>query len=712
MTRKTRISSVTTGIANLDALLGGGIPKGSMTIVSGTAGSGKTVLCQQICFNNASKEAPCVYFTTLSEPTAKALKYISQFDFFDPAKIGEAVQFIDLGSLLKSGGIQNAAALILDQVKRIQPAFVVIDSFRVFDDLTRSREELRKFGYELAVNLMAWEPTVLFAGEYTDEERATNPLFSIADGLIVTSQGLVDGEQRRLLQVVKLRGAAHDRDVHPFSISPAGIEIYAPRLTLRRTTEQRKLPTTRCLTHISRLDELIGEGLPWGSTLLISGVAGTGKTVASLEFLYRGAVAGERGILFSFEETIDRLFSSARGMGWDLESHVKSGMLELHFIPQPDIRVEEHLLFMDERVQQHKAKRVVIDSVSVFLHRVENPQVARDKAFQLATLVQNAQAVGFLTTDIPYGSDRISRFGVEETVVDGVILLSATSEGMHRQRYIEIYKLRSTFHLQGRHCLIIGPRGIEIYPRYSAEDAQLTAPPPPLGATPRIRSGVPGLDRLIGGGLVERSTTLLSGSTGIGKSTVGLQFALAGASRRRKSLFVSFEERPAQIQRDGEAIGLRVREAVEKGSLELMYLPRSQVRAAQHVTLITERIEALGVRRVVLDGVNHIAEEARSGDELELLLYALVNRFKRMSVTSLLTLEAPSLFSMENATERQLSEIADNLFLLRYRRTPSNLESELTILKSRGNAHDRGTHTVLLREGGLHVERPDPRKTL
>src|SRR5438477_12785968 len=144
-------------------------------------------------------------------------------------------------------------------------------------------------------------------------------------------------------------------------------------------------------------------------------------------------------------------------------------MVEIEFIPQPDIMVEAHLLMMRERVQALGARRVVVDSVSVFLHKIKDPQIAREKTFQLATIVQNAQAVGFFATDIPYGSSQLSRFGVEETVVDGVILLSSTEEGVERRRYLEVYKLRNTAHLRGRHNMLIGPGGVSVFPRYTQE---------------------------------------------------------------------------------------------------------------------------------------------------------------------------------------------------------------------------------------------------
>ena len=125
----------------------------------------------------------------------------------------------------------------------------------------------------------------------------------------------------------------------------------------------------------------------------------------SLEFIYRGALAGEKGILFSFEETDERLRAAAKGLGWDLDREIERGMIEIVFIPQPDIVVEAHLLMMQERIEAMKAKRVVIDSVSVFLHKVMDPQLSREKIFHLCSIVQNAQAVGFFADGHPLRVD-------------------------------------------------------------------------------------------------------------------------------------------------------------------------------------------------------------------------------------------------------------------------------------------------------------------
>jgi circadian clock protein KaiC len=364
--------------------------------------------------------------------------------------------------------------------------------------------------------------------------------------------------------------------------------------------------------------------------------------------------------------------------------------------------VESHLLMMQKRIEAMGAKRVVIDSVSVLLHKVTaDPQFSREKIFHLCSIVQNAQAVGFFPADIPYGSALVSRFGVEETVVDGVIILSSSEEGQERQRYIEVYKLRNTAHLKGRHNMVIGVGGTSIFPRYD-EDPEEKAPPALVVST-RLRSGVPGLDELLHGGLLKRSVTLISGSTGVGKSTLGVQFLLEGGRKREPGLYVTLEEGPEQLIASADALGLPLRAAVAAGAVEILFVSRESLRAGQFLTALADRLQALKACRVVLDSATQMATEPLAQDEFRHVLRKLVVRFKSMDITTMLILEAGSLFSTERVTDLGMSAVADNLLMLRYREAEGRLSPTLTIVKSRGCEHDRGTHAISLGHGGLRV---------
>lgn len=475
MKQNSQDERIQTGVRNLDEVLSGGIPVGNITVLAGTPGSGKTILSQQIAFKNATPKNRVLFFQTLSEPTAKTLRYLANFSFFDPKKLEDgSIEFVDLGEILRSEGIGEAIILLMNHVKRVKPTFVIIDSFKVFADLAKSHEELRKFSYEVAINLMAWECTTLLLGEFNSQDLETNPLFSIADGIISLKHYSSSGEEQRFIQVIKMRGTNHSRDEHTFLISKSDLEVYAPRVTIRRLPmlDRHVLGDgpLRAKIGISNLDSLLGEGIPYGSSILVSGVAGTGKTLLLLEFIYNGATKyGEKGIFFSFEETTERLITNARSMGWDIETEIEKGNIEIIFVAQTDILVEKDLLMIKERVEKLNAKRIAIDSASIFVHKVSDPQIVREKVFQLGTIIQNAQGIGLFATDIPYGSNKISRFGVEETVVDGVILLSSEEIGSKRECFIEIYKLRNTTHVNGKCRINIKKGGIMIIKKVASE---------------------------------------------------------------------------------------------------------------------------------------------------------------------------------------------------------------------------------------------------
>jgi circadian clock protein KaiC len=698
------IPRLETGIPNLDAILHGGLVKGSMTVIAGLPGSGKTTLTQQMCFHHAAQGGRVLFFNTLSEPTAKTLLYLRPFAFFDPKLMDERIRYIDLGMMLRTKGVELTCNVLMEHLKQFKPSMVVIDSFKVFDDLTSSNEELRKFTYELAVRLMAWECTTFLLGEY-NPDRLEHPAFSAIDAIIAIKQRELSGEQQRVLQVVKMRGTSHSRDEHPMVISDAGVAVYAPGITLRRKPSASQGPESvrRLKTGVSRLDELLGEGIPYGSSVIVSGVAGSGKTSLCLDFLYRGARdQGEKGIYFSFEETPERLRATARGLGWELERELDRGRVKIVYIPQPDILVDRHLLEMQRQVEEFGARRVVVDSMSVFLHRINDPRLMRDKVYWLATIVQNLEAVGLFINDTFPGTEQVTRFGVEETVMDGVIVLKWLAEGLERHRYIEVVKLRNTGHAKGRHSMSLGPGGLSIFPRV---DDPLPVPSviTHMPARERVSSGVPRLDELLGGGLLDGSVTLVSGSPGTGKSTLGLHFVLEAARTGKRALYVCLEETPELLLQNAESMGLPLRSALEAGTVELLFLPREHLHAARFLSVVRERISHRTPSRVVLDSASDIESTGEASAPLRQLLFALLLHLRTLGVTSLFTLETHALFLTDAISERGLSPLADNVLMLRYREEAGQLVPMLTVVKTRGSGHDRASHALLLGAGGMRV---------
>jgi circadian clock protein KaiC len=214
---------------------------------------------------------------------------------------------------------------------------------------------------------------------------------------------------------------------------------------------------------------------------------------------------------------------------------------------------------------------------------------------------------------------------------------------------------------------------------------------------------VPGLDELCGGGLLERSTTLVSGSPGIGKSTLALQFLVGGVKRNEPGLYIALEEGPAQLRQTAESLGMSLEQATAKGLVELAYLPRDRARAGQFLTILDDKIRAHKTRRLVLDGLNQIVQAGVTPDDLRQLLHALVVRVKALGVTSMVTLEASTMYSTDLITERGYSPIADNIFLLRYAQALGERRPTLAVVKTRGSAHDEGTYYFGIAKGGIRI---------
>ena len=458
---------ILTGVKNLDAMLGGGLPRDTVTVLAGTPGAGKTTLAQQICFNNATPESRVLIFQTLSEPVAKTMKYMGNFSFFDPKKLGKSVEYVDLGGLLRSKGLANASQMMLKHIKRVSPAFVVIDSFKVFEDLAESKEDLRKFTYEIAIQLMAWEITAFLIGEYNKHSIESSPLFSVVDGIITMTGRANYAAEHRYLRVLKMRGTEHEQNKYPYEIGSNGIEIYSVRNSspsLFKKTEAFK--PIRLKSGISGFDGYIENGFPCPSVNLLLGRTGVGKTIFVLESLCRGAEERkEKGIFFTFEMNEQELYRQASTLGWDLAKLIKRGLIEVVYIPQADINIEKNIEMLQQRITAFGPRRVALDSLNVFLEKLREPHLIRERILQISAIIRSAGALGFLTKDGPSNETGTSRMSSDESAPDGLLLLTLELASESRRRFIEVIKMRNTDHEKGKIPFVIEKTGIKVSPK-------------------------------------------------------------------------------------------------------------------------------------------------------------------------------------------------------------------------------------------------------
>ena len=285
---KVAIERLPTGVARLDDVLGGGVPEYSFNLIAGDPGSGKTTLVHQIIFANATAERPAVYFTILGEPALKMLRYQQQFTFFDMKKVNTAVHFINLSQEAMEKDLSKVLEAIVGHVERLNPALVVVDSFRTLVRATDGAEpgkmHLSEFVQRLAMHLTTWHVTSFLIGEYEEQEMRENPVFTMADGIVVLTQCLDSNSMVRKLRVPKMRGQSPQPGLHSARITEDGVQVY-PRMIKPVEDAQERLPSKLISTGIPGLDDMLGGGTLTGNAMLVAGPAGSGKTTTAIQFI-------------------------------------------------------------------------------------------------------------------------------------------------------------------------------------------------------------------------------------------------------------------------------------------------------------------------------------------------------------------------------------------------------------------------------------------
>src|SRR3954451_18235463 len=295
------------------------------------------------------------------------------------------------------------------------------------------------------------------------------------------------------------------------------------------------IEVARVPSGIEGLDSVTGGGLPRDRVTLVSGTAGSGKTLLAVQFLAEGIQRhGEPGVFVTFEERPDAIARNFRSFGWDVEGWQGDGSwtfvdaspdLEDELLVTGDYDLSSLVLRVRHAVQRSGARRVAIDSTGSLIDQLGNPQVARRALFQIAAEVQRLGVTTVMTAERPDDFGVVSRFGFEEFVADNVVILRNVLSDEKRRRTVEVLKLRGGTHLKGEHLFTIkSGRGMIVVPQEVLNFG--------YGSShERLPAGIPALDAMTHGGFLARSLVLASGPTGVGKSLLATQFVVGGVER-------------------------------------------------------------------------------------------------------------------------------------------------------------------------------------
>jgi circadian clock protein KaiC len=468
-------------------------------------------------------------------------------------------------------------------------------------------------------------------------------------------------------------------------------------------------------TGIEGLDLIFHGGIPRANMILVQGVAGTGKTLMGMEFIYRGiAQYNEPGIIVVFETNPGKLIRDAALFGWKMEELERQNQIKI-ILTSPQVLEAElrspNSLLLDTALAMG-AQRIFIDGIGLLWPALNHgnrlamsgPGSYRELLQQLLEGLQRNSLTAMLSHEVGSLDESLSTLESAGFLADTVIELSRDRRNRLGQRSVEIVKSRGQDYVPGKHTLrITSGTGLQVFRRVQAPVYRNLDQP--TSRAKRSVIGVQALDDLIGGGLFDGSTTMVVGISGAGKTVLATQVLREGAIKEgKRGLLISLDEHPAQIVRNSETLGLNLREHIDSGMLHIFYESPQELEVDSHFARIVQTIEKYGIQRLVIDGVTSYSTALDDQRAYRDFFHALVAYSKFRLMTTFFNYENPELFGISSyMPEFPVSSIVDNIILLSLVELGNTVHRCMAVVKARGSKHEFDTREFTIGQGGIHL---------
>ncbi|WP_017300427.1 ATPase domain-containing protein [Nodosilinea nodulosa] len=453
---------------------------------------------------------------------------------------------------------------------------------------------------------------------------------------------------------------------------------------------------------IEGLDEVLDGGLPSGQAYLVRGGPGCGKTTLGWHFLTHNLDDGGPRLFITLGESHDQLRRNAAVSGFPVEA---VEILDLSPDAEFFVQNQGFDIFSAAQVEQAPLTERIVAQVNALRPR----RVFIDSMTQLRYLSTDAyqfrqQAVGFLRFLIDAGATVLfTSEGSQEApdedlqfISDGIITLQMQEQGRH----VQVSKLRGSSFRKGRHAMRIGDRGMVVFPQLVVGE-QLA----PAAAVHQRPAGIPEIDELLSGGLESGTVTIISGPSGVGKTTLGLQFIKEAAGRGDRSVVYLFEEAVDTLLNRCEGINIPVRAMVDRGTLAVIKVDPLLYSPDEFANQVRLEVEKAKTQIIMIDSVLGYKLSFRE-DDLIRNIHGLCQYLKAQGVTTLLTNEVESITGDFKATELGVSYLADNIVFLRYLEIRGQMRRAIGVLKKRLSDFEKTLREFEISRYGIKVGRP------
>ncbi len=435
------MARVASGCTRLDHVLHGGLPANAINLLIGPPGAGKTILADQYVFHNATEERPAIYYSTVSEPHDKLLRYGQTLDFFDPTAVGRSVFYETLGPQVRAGGLDAVVERVAADIKSRRPGLIAIDSFRALSTYGDALS-FRSFLADLSDLLTAFPLSAFWIGEYNASDIAQAPEFAVTDSVISLSREDIGVREFRYLQILKLRGSGFMSGKHACRISAAGIDVF-PRVADPSNAADYEVAVGRASLGIAAVDALIEDGFLTGSSTLVAGPSGSGKTLTGMHFIFAGARAGEPGLIASFQENPSQMRRILAPFGWSLDEE------SVHHFYQSavDLYIDEWMSMVFEQIERLGIRRVLVDSVGDLEAVASDKMRFREFVYSFIQRCTRAGVSVMLTVEL-LDLFQVSRLTDQafSHLADNVVLLQYVHRDASIKRALTVIKSRGTRH--------------------------------------------------------------------------------------------------------------------------------------------------------------------------------------------------------------------------------------------------------------------------
>ena len=455
-----------TGIRGLDAVLEGGLPKGRPSLICGAAGCGKTVLAMEFLVKGASECAEPGLFVSFEEGRDQLVTNF-QFHGCDISSLTEQKKIVIDKVELSRDHLVESGAYSLDPllirlksgIQEIGAKRLVLDSTEALFSVLADTKELRN---ELA-RLFDWireaGVTTIITGEQGDGGLTRNGFEEYVSDCVLLLDHRVEAQiSKRRLRVVKYRGSAHGKDEYPFLIDGNGFAVFP----ITSTRLDYTVGDQRVHTGVEDLDSMFGDqGYFKGSTILVSGKAGTGKSSLAAAYVNAACGRGEKTLYFAFEESAGQIERNMKSIGLDLERWRKEGLLSIQAF-RPSYRgLEEHLVAIMHAVEEVKPSSVVIDPITSFLNVGYNDAV-KSLLTRILDHLKN-RGITLMLTALTPGSGNPDETETEvSSLVDTWLALDQVREHQDHRRELHVIKSRGMQHASGSREFIISDKGLRL----------------------------------------------------------------------------------------------------------------------------------------------------------------------------------------------------------------------------------------------------------